>query len=254
VSGPAAVAVTSPLAKAFQVAARAPKALMAGMVDMGTIADAADSALYQYAPAAGTHFLQLGTSSLGSGGVNGTVIPKSGKFSDALGSFGVRFGVAATTTDPLYVVAHDTGFGAPPPYSFGLVLSDTPCTAMTESQTNITSLTADAVTTLPALVSGDLINTGTLTDDWYKVTITGASAAMPKSIHVATGGDALADMMVEVLDTDGLTPLGDSVPDDVHKDLVVPGITADGTYYVRVFTGLGFDAMHSAYQLFIELP
>lgn len=253
-SGPAAKAVTSPLGKAFKVTTRAPKALMAGTVDTGTIAATADSVLYQYTPAgAGTRFLQLGAASLAGGGVNGVVIPKSGKHADALGAFGVRFGLGVTTADPLYVVARDTGFGAAPPYDFALALFDTPCTAVTESNDNITSLTADALATLPALVSGDLIDAGALTDDWYKVSITGASVQNPKTIHLATGGDAFADVMVEVLDTDGLTSLGNSAPDDVHKDLQV-SVVADGTYYVRVFTGFGFDATHSAYELFVELP
>jgi hypothetical protein len=124
---------------------------------------------------------------------------------------------------------------------------------MTETPGNIDALTANAVPQVPALIKGDLLDGMNQSDDWFKISVTGAGAANPKSIHVATGGDALADMHVQVLDTDGLTPLGSSEPDAAHKELLVTDITVDGAYYVRVFPGDQFDAAHSAYELIVGL-
>lgn len=252
-SGPEANAITSPRAAAFQVAARAPTALQSAMLIQGEIKTAADSLLYSYAPAdANTHFIQFGMYSI-DGFPVGMVVPKSGKLGDALGSFGGRFAMKSTSTDPLYFLLRNAPYGSDVPYNVDMYLTDTACTAMAETAGNVDPSTANAIATLPALVSGDLIEGMGQSDDWFKITVTGASMMTPKAIHVATGGDAKSDVIAEVFDGDGFTPLGYSEPDGMHKNLVISDITVDGTYYLRVTQGFQFDASHSAYELFVEV-
>ena len=52
---------------------------------------------------------------------------------------------------------------------------------------------------------------------------------------------------------DGATPLGYTDPDAVHKELFVPDIAVDGTYFVRVSPGFFFDATHAGYDLLVEV-
>jgi hypothetical protein len=252
-SGEGAKTITSPRVGAFQVATRMPTALQSGMVEQGDIKQLTDSILYSYAPAtANTHFIQLGIDSI-NGGPMAMLLPKSGKRADMLGSFNRRFGVDTKSTDPLYVLVSDGYLGYPVPYDVALVVEDTPCTAMTETAGNIDPTTANAIAMLPALVSGDLFEGMSQSDDWFKFDVTGASMASPKSIHMATGGDGLSDVIAEVFDTDMFSPLGYTDPDATHKNLIISDITVDGTYYVRVTTGFGFDASHSAYKLLVEV-
>ncbi len=122
-SGQGSDTVDSPAKGAFKVVARAPTLLQDGAGVTGMIATTSDSSLYEYAPlAASTRFVQVNASSPDMGGLLGIVLPKSGKFADALAGFGVRFGLGTTSTDPLYVVVTDGGDPfAPPPYGFELL-------------------------------------------------------------------------------------------------------------------------------------
>jgi hypothetical protein len=252
-SGPDAKAITSPLGGAFQVATRAPIALAPDTPTQGEITEIAPSLLYSYTPAdANAHFVQVNLTST-DGGPTAMLVPKSGKRADALGSFEKRFAVGTTSADPFYVLVRDGRFGVAPPYGATLFLRDIPCTAMTETAGNVDPTTANEIVAIPSLVSGALIEGMSQSDDWFKVVVTGATLASPKSIHVATGGDALSDMLVDVFDTDGATPLGYTDPDAIHKELFVPDIAVDGTYFVRVSPGFFFDATHAGYDLLVEV-
>jgi hypothetical protein len=252
-SGPDAKAITSPRAGAFQVAARAPVALKSDMLDSGQINTPADSLLYSYAPADATaHFVQFTVLSV-QGFPIGMIVPKSGKLGDGFGMFDKRFAMASQSPDALYLLVRNAPFGGPDPLTVDILLRDTPCKTMTETNGNVDPSTANAITMLPALVSGDLINGMNQSDDWFKVDVTGATMANPKTIRVATGGDPLSDMIVEVFDTDGFTPFGYTEPDAIHKDFAVSDITVNGTYYLRVTPGFQFNASHSAYKLLVEV-
>ncbi len=216
-----------------------------------------DSSLYQFTPsAASTRFVQLSVSSPDGGGPAGMVIPKSGKIADYLSFFGVRYGEASTSTDPTYLIVTDSGsfFANPPPYSFVADVTETPCTAVAEQAGGHAKFgTAQAVSVLPALVTGDLTMGLATPDDWYSFTVSGASAASPLSVHVATGGDGLSDISVNVVASDGSTSITTDSGDDYHKDVVASPITQDGTYYVQLSQGLSFDPSHSTYVLFVEV-
>ena len=89
--------------------------------------------------------------------------------------------------------------------------------------------------------------------DFYKVTITGASAGTPKTIHMATGGDGQTDTLIALYDTDGTTDLKDSADSDYQEDLVSDPITKNGDYFVVVSASTqGYAAAHSTYELFVE--
>src|SRR6185437_6299718 len=179
----------------------------------------------------------------------GIVLPKSGKYADALAGFGVRFGLGTTSTDPLYVVLTDGGDPfAPPPYGFELSVTETPCTAFNVSGTHASTTNAFALTTLPALAQKDFGDGSNMLGDWFSFTASGST------IHAATGGDGLSDMQIAILASDGVTTLVASMDDDVsnHKDIVATNATAGQTYYVNVLPGAQFQATDSIYELFVE--
>lgn len=260
-SGAGPTLVDSQVKGAFMIAARAPTTLTSATPATGTIATASDTALFQYTPAsAAQRFVQLTVGSM-MGSVSGTVLPKSGKYADALAGFGIRFAHGTTSTDPFYVVVADGGglFGAgPTPADLTLTAFDALCTAAAEkaetaAANNDTFQTAQPVTTLPALVSG-AFGYGAVKPsadvDYYAITVTGA----PKMIHVATGGDVATDTVLDVLDSTGTSIMGTSDDKDYQEDFTVSAATS-GTYYVSVAasTSGGFKAAHNTYDLFIEV-
>jgi hypothetical protein len=249
-SGPTGDSVSSPAAGAFTVAARKPTTLVDGVQASGMIATTSDSSLFVYTPAAAaTRFVQFNIASPDGGGLLGIAIPKSGKQTDALGDFSVRFGIATDSTDPTYVVLTDSGnpLAMPPPYSFQLGVTETPATVVTPTGIHTSSASAFALTTLPALVQADFGNGSNTAGDWYSFAVPSA-----KTIHAATGGDGLSDMIITVYGTDGATMLVQSMEDDNHKD-VTTAVTTPGTYFVAVTAGMNFSASDSTYDLFVEL-
>jgi hypothetical protein len=183
-----------------------------------------------------------------------------------LSTFASVFGKHLASSDALYLVVQDGSngnpFAPPPPYDFAFTYTETPVTVsadLTEAATNNDVATqATAVATLPGLVTGTL-GYGTVKPeqdaDYFKITVTGASAATPKSIHVATGGDGLNDAIIEVFGTDGTSSLNQSSDLDFHDDLVVDGIDTNGTYFVKVSASTAgyFNAAHNTYELFVEV-
>src|SRR5262249_52971872 len=152
-SGPMASAVASIAKAALHVAARPPTPLGAATPGAGTLASHADSALFSFSPAdAMPRFVELHVSSPDTGGAPGIAIPASGKQADALGAFGVRFGLATKSTDVTYVVVTDGSdeTAAQPPYAFALSVVETPCTAFSASGVHTSGASAFALTSLPA--------------------------------------------------------------------------------------------------------
>ena len=250
-SGPKGSSIDSPAKAAFKIAARTATTLAAGTPGSGMIATTSDSTLYAFTPSgAASRFVQFQVSSPEMGGVLGIAIPKSGKQMDALGGFGVRFGLGTKSTDPTYVVVTDGGnpLANPPPYGFALSAVETACTVVNPSGIHTNPMSAFALVALPALAQSDFGNGSNTAGDWYGITVAGA----PKTIHAATGGDGRSDMTITVYGPDGTTVLAASTEDDAHKDVVAPAAT-DGTYYIAATAGMQFDPMHSTYDLFVEV-
>lgn len=250
VSGPTGNTTEFPGAGATTLAARTPTVLSAAQAGSGTLSSFNDTALYSFAPAAATaRFVLFNISSADDGAPEAIVIPKSGKFFDYVNIFGVRYGKAVTSTDTSYLVATDSGNGASTPYGFDLSVSETVATIVAEQSSDHDSSTnaQDVSSSLPAVVQGDLDTS----DDWYAVTVSGASAGSPKTIHVASGGDVLSAVAIEITDSDGNTLATDG-EDDLHVEASTDA-TADGTYYVHVAQGYYYDSSHSTYDLLLEV-
>jgi hypothetical protein len=254
--------VSSPAKAAFQLVARAPKMLTAGTAGTGTIATEIDTGLFQFTPAAASQrFVQFTLATMTSGAqVSGTVIPKSGKYADALAAgFGYRFGQGVTSTDTFYAVVGDSNgfFGpGPVPADYTITVVEAACTAATETaETSTTNnddyTTAQSITTLPALVSGALgygSVTGDSDLDTYKITVPSGKT----TIHAATGGDPADDAVIQILDGSGNT-VATSDDLDYQEDVVYSSATA-GTYYVQVLASTAaFSDTNNTYQLFIEV-
>jgi hypothetical protein len=256
--------VDSPLSKAFSVVARSPIMLMAGMQAKGHLENLDDTGLYQYAAAdTSLRFVQLQVSNDATAG--GAILPKSGKWSDAGVGFVGPYGVASTSTDLNYLVVGDSAillgnpFGGAVPYDFTVTLNDTKVTGVQWAAGNTSPAAALAVTTLPGLVQNADLNTpgsmgATQDQHWYKITVAGASAASPKKIHVATGGDAFTATQIDVFTAaDAMTmplpmPMQQNTSGDNggQEDLVVPAITTDGDYYIHVYaSAFSFSSMDS---------
>jgi hypothetical protein len=256
-----ATTITSPAAQSFKLAARAPTTLTASAAATGNIQTELDTELYEFTPAsAAQEFIQFTTSSQ-EGTLSGTVIPKSGKYADALVTgFAYRFAQGITSTAPYYVVVGDSDglFGAgPTPADTSLAVFESPCTSVNETSetataNNDTFATAQAVSTLPALVNGALgygSVDGAVDVDVYAITVLDTAT----KIHVATGGDPYDDTIVAILDSTG-AKLKTSDDLDYQEDLVFD-VTGGGTYYVTVAaTPSGnFSDSDNTYQLFIAV-
>ena len=263
-SGPTGSAITSPAAKAFSIAARTPTMLSPTAPATGMIMTQDDTALFELVPAdASQRFVQFTIGSM-SGFVAGVAIPKDGKYADALApGFGLLYGEGTMSTDPIYLVIQDgldpNTFGpGMTPADLKVTTFESTCTAVAETAetaaaNNDAYKTAQAVATLPALVNATL-GYGTVTPnadvDTFKITV----PAGKTTIHAATGGDALTDTVIDILDSTGTSINGPSSDADYQEDYSATGLTA-GTYYVQVSASQQgfFDPKHKTYQLFVEV-
>jgi hypothetical protein len=248
--------ITSDAPQSFMIASRAPTALTAGTAATGNIETELDTELYSYAPAsAAQQFMQFTTSSM-AGTLTTYIVPKSGKYSDAIAGYAIRYAQGTTSTDTYYAVVGDSNglFGpGPVPADTSITLFTSPCTAATEiSETSGTNddaaTTAQAVTTLPALLSGTLgygSVAATSDLDYYKITVPAGST----SLHVATGGDPNTDTLLTVYDSTGTNVVGTSDDMDLQEDLVVT--VTPGTYYVAVSAGANYADPDNGYELFV---
>jgi hypothetical protein len=268
--------VDSPLPKAFAVAARTPTALTSGTAATGNIMVIDDTSLYQFAASdTSLRFVQLVLSSQTMGATEAAaIIPKSGKWADStVGLVGGPYGYASTATDLFYLVVGDSAnilqdpFGGAVPYDFSVTFTETKVTGVPWVDGNTSPATAITIATLPGLVQNANLLPGAATtpeDHWYEIAVVGSSAASPKTIHVATGGDPLTATVVDVFTSSEamMMPLPAPMPADTsgdnggQEDLVVPGITTDGNYFIHVYASMmmgSFSAMDATYDLFVEV-
>jgi hypothetical protein len=251
---------TSFAPQSFKLAARTPTTLSATTSATGNINTELDTELYEFTPKSATQeFVQFTESSI-AGELSGTVLPKSGKYADTLANFGIRFGEGITSTDPFYVVVGDSDslFGpGPTPADTTLVAFESPCSAVGEENETSGSnddsyMTAQPITTLPALVSGTLGYGSVMPPndvDTYSFVVPDGMT----SVHVATGGDPLDDTLLAILDSTGAT-LMTSDDFDYQEDLVFT-VPSGGTYFVVVTasTSGNFENTDNTYQLFIAV-
>ena len=250
--------ITSLAPQSFKVAPRTATTLTTTAAT-GTLQTPIDTELYEYTPPSVSQlFVQFTTASM-AGSLSTTVIPSTGLYADAVATFAIRYGHGTTSVDPFYVVVGDSNglFGAgPTPADTSVIAFESPCTAATEitetaASNDDTYKTAQAVTTLPALVDGTLrYGAVVLTDvDVYAITVPAGAT----SIHASTGGDPADDTLLMILDSTGAT-VATSDDMDFQEDLVFP-VTSSGTYYVAVSPSSSgnFSASDNTYQLFIAV-
>jgi hypothetical protein len=249
-SGPtgATTSFTSPAA--FTVKARAATPVTAGTSLNGTIAKAYDTGLYTYTAPATNVLLQIGvTSTDAKADPTIFLLPKTGKFADAIGSKG-SFTISSKTADEYYLIVADTsGYSG---FDYSLSVKAVSYTGAAETEPNASDAAANALSTLPALVSGASLADKT-DEDWFAIDV--GAAQVGKKIHVVTTGtDTLTDTVVDVFNSDGATSLGGPSDDaDYHENFTSDAVTAAGTYYVQITASSYFDPAHTDYDLFVEL-
>lgn len=249
-SGPTGDTTSFTSPAALTVKARSATPITAGTKVDAMVAKAFDTGLYTYtAPAANVLLEMSVTSTDASAAPTIFLLPKTGKFADAIGSKRA-FNISSKAADQYYLVVADTSGYAGFPYT--LSVKAVSYTGSTETEPNDTDNKANPLATLPAFVSG-----ATLTDktdqDWFAITIT--AAQIGKKIHVVTtGADAQTDTVVDVFESDGSTSLGGPSGDlDYHEDFTSDPVAKAGTYYVQVAASSYFAAAHNGYDLFVEL-
>jgi hypothetical protein len=239
---------TSSLAPgAVPIMARAPIALTAGMLNMGTQTNPLESKLYSFTPEANKLVTITATASNPDAAAGFALLPPSGSFADMV-SFGPVGRIVTETADPIFVVYWDNSGASGYDYGFEIDVKDSD-----DREPNSTCDKAQDIGALPA----NLVNLS-LADkddqDWFRITASAADVA--KAIHVLTKpGDDDTDTLVEVFSGDcaNLSPLGEASSDlDYHEDHLSKPIGAAGTYYVKV-SHSPFPFAGSLYDLDIEL-
>ncbi len=219
-----------PYPQGVDIAARKADALALGTPVNVTVAKPFESKLFQFTPTAGLGLVDLVvTSKDAEFAPSAIILSKSGKFQEALTGFAKASTLLSTSADPLYVVALDTS-GATGDYS--ITAKSQTATSAQEAADNESSAAAQALATLPAIVTNGSLSSDT-DADWYSVTATAGDVG--KKLRVLTAaGDAQADTVVEVFGSDGTTAIGEATDDNYHENFVSPAIAAAGTYYVKI--------------------
>lgn len=222
--------VPFPYPQGLDVAARTAAPLTLGTASSQTVDKGFDSKLFTFSPTAGLGLVDVVVTSKDPDfDPTAIILGKSGKFDDRLTGFARASTLLSTNADPLYVIVADTS-GAKGSYT--ITAKSQTATAATEAADNDTSGTAQALATLPAIVTNGSLSSGT-DADWYAVTATAGDVG--KKLRVLTApGDAQADTVVSVFGSDGTTAIGEATDDNYHETFLSPAITAAGVYYVKI--------------------
>ena len=254
--------------KAFKIAARAPKVLTGPT--SGNLSSATGTGLYQFTPGdTSTRFVQVGLSSADGGAPVRRRRPQERQ--DRRPDRGLRQHVRDGHHRHRSVLRGGAGLGQPVRASAAVRLrsrlprrqGDPRHRARRDRRQQRRRHRRHPVRRHRAPRAGERRRSATAaspptpTRDYYQFTVSGASAGSPKTVHVATGGDALTDSVIQVVDgtdADAGDSMGPSSDIDYQEDMVVH-ISQDGTYYVKVSaSGAGyFDPTHNTYQLFIDV-
>ncbi len=232
----------------LDVTARTPMDLTSGTPATGNVTDAFDSMLYKLTPAEFSRLNFAITTTSMDAGPRIALLPASGSFDDLI-SF--RNAVTTVGDGVFYAVVWENAGIAP--YDFSLSADVAAASHAAEAEANDDFGTAQAVASLPGVVTD--ANLSSVDDeDWYAVTIAAGDAG--KALHVVTlPGSPSTDTVVEVFDTDGTTTLGGPSDDlGVHEDWVSDALPSAGTYYVKVSASVDFfNPSFKDYQVLIEL-
>ena len=242
------------LPDAFDLADKEVLPLTEGTPATGNLVDANSGVLFKYVPAiAALKIFAMGTGPTGKSTI--ILLTSSGKYVDAM-QVGATVLGTCPPVDGCYISAYDTSGKA------GLVFSMavTAPPGGPEVEPNDTLGTAQPVTlglignNLETFVTSAAL--GSLTDqDWYKVTVTAAEVG--KKFHVITRpGDVLADPVVDVQSSTGVSLGGPSSDTGYHEDFLSSGIPAAGDYLIKVYNSTfvsSYDITRSHYLLSISV-
>lgn len=246
----AKTAIAFPYPKGIEIAARTAEPLTLGTAKAVDVAKAYDSQLFLVTPNAALGLTDITvTTSDQTFAPGALLLAKDGKFANALTtSFGGANTLITTTADPIYAIVSDTT-GATGGYS--IKAAHTTATAATEGANHASQANAQALATLPVIVTDAALSSGTEVD-WYK--ITAVAGDVGKKIRVITAaGDEQTDTVVEIFGPGGA--ISDATDDNYHENVVSEAIDAAGTYAVKISysTQSTWSATKSKYQLAIRL-
>jgi hypothetical protein len=209
-----------------------------------------ESKLLSFSPAAGTAITDVAVTAKGADFAPRVILlPKSGRFDDALTGFVSASTFVSTSADPLYAVVLDTSGKTG---DFTILARSTVAATTTEAASNETFDAAQAIAALPTIVTNGQLTSETDVD-WYAVTVTAGDAG--KKLRVITApGDAEADPVVEVFKDDGATAVGQKADSGFHENFLSPALPA-GTYRIKISVSKEspYKASASRYQLALRI-
>jgi hypothetical protein len=238
----------------FNVEARTATDLQSGVDATGTIAKPFDSALFKFTPSMGLQAVSLVTVSDNPDALPGFIlVPPSGKIGEFI-SYNDRADFLSKTGEAYYAIYwDDTGVA---PQDFTLTAEEKPVTVGMEAAQNNSSAQAQKIDPLPFVLQKGSISAAN-DEDWFQFTATNAD--LSRCLHVVTyateGVMQLkeTDTLVDVLKTDGTTSLGGPSSDaNYHEDFFSAPITAEGTYYVRIYASpIDYQTTSASYDALI---
>lgn len=235
-----------PYPDGIEIGARQAAALVLGTSSSQSAKAPFESKLLTFAPVAGTALTEIVVTTNDPDFDPALILlPKSGRFDEALTGFVRSTTFVSTSSDPLYAVVLDT---AGKTGDFAIVARSTTAATASEAGTNETFDAAQAIANLPTIVTNATLSSATDVD-WYSVTVSAANAS--KKLRVITaGGDANTDTVVEVFKDDGTTVVVKKTDDNYHEN-VLSGALTEGTYLVKVSasTESQWASSKSKYQL-----
>ncbi len=249
-SGPTGTAETFDLPK-IDVAKRTATPLVAGTPATGMITAPLQTDLYTFNTGASAGVATITPSTTSTTATVGVIVlPASGHFADLL-SFSPSFTkLDLTVNDTLYAIYFDNS-GATG-YSYTMNASTLPVTVSTESASNDTAATAQALAVLPAAIGDSSLSSDTDVD-FYKITVTAADIG--KHIHVVTGdGGTQTDTLVDIFGPNvATTAFDESSDNNFGEDLDSKAIVAAGTYFIEVSLSTFNGATSGNYTLLVQL-
>jgi hypothetical protein len=129
----------------------------------------------------------------------------------------------ATQTTPLYGITWDNS-GATGQFSIAGVVSTAAASTAAATASDASTTTAVTATSFPFVLTGD----------WVKVTMPAGTT----TLRAQTSGNMRTDVLVRLLASDGITPVGTPVQTGGIVDTNFTGLTAGATYYVTFDRGV----------------
>lgn len=244
-SGPLGDTLASPAPGAINIEARTAEAIPEGGSIKGNIDKPLGTLLYSFTPS-GPGLYKITASATSADAIpNLAVLPKSGKFAEALDVSGAP-SILATNTDPFYFVYWDNSGTS---NYIATVKSAKVVTA--DVDPNNTCAMAQPAGALPANIKNLFLSS--IDDvDWVSFDVMAGDEG--KVVRAKTiAGDAKTDTILEVFASNCTTSLGGPSADgDYHDTLITTPIVAAGKHFVKV-TNSPFGYTGKLYDLSITL-